>query len=254
MTTTAATKTKSTATPNTKGTSVRTATTAPVKDLRKVATKGEQARLTELVQAVKVGIQSLNTTDKDVDSKLSLLEQAALTQGNARVATSRALAALAKHPETFAKSGPTKGQPALNTIATLVGSPRTTLMPLWKGAQALTEKKWERRTVAPTAGERELVGSFFKELSTTRVSQNQAKGDKPAKGKGSKPGTKALTLKANTLEDVVAAFDMAHKVAEMFAKNHGLTESQLAGLATKLDLIHDVLETATATKAAADSE
>lgn len=244
MTTNAATKTKTTTTPTVKGTSASTATPA----LKKSATKADQARLTELVQAVKAGIASINTTDSKVTELTSIMEAALITQGNGRVATARALAQLAKHPETFAKSGPTKGQPALNTIATLVGAPRTTLMPLWKGAQALTEKKWAGRTTAVTQAERDLVAGFFSTLSTTRVAQNQANAEKPAKDSKGK-ATKALTVKANTLEDVVAIFDTAHKVAEMFTKNHGLTESQLKGLAAKLDLIHDVLETATADSA-----
>jgi hypothetical protein len=230
-------------------TTTGTTTTDKAARAAKVATnKTEAAKLDALVQAVRTGMTQIKGLDTKATEAASLYLAAQETLNNGRVATARALAMLAKSPETFAKSGKTKGLPALSTIATMVGMPKSTLFPLWEAAQVFTAKKWERRTSAPTQAERDICAGFYADKSTTRVEQNQTKAakDKTASVKG----TSAKTLKAGTLEDVVSILDDAHKVAETFAKNHGLTSKQLDGLVAKLDMIHDVLESATAETAA----
>ena len=236
--------------------SARVAPTAPKsapKATPKATTdKAQAARLVELVAAVKTGYSTITGLDTKVSELESVYTTALNTRDNGRVATARALAALAKHPGSHAKGGATKGQPALSVVATLTGFQRNTLRPLWEGSEALTAKGWERRTSAPTEAERKLVAGFYAEKSAVRVESNKAKAATVKSGESTSnaKGTSAKTLKAGTLEDVVSILDDAHKVASTFAKNHGLTDKQLSALAAKLDAIHDVLESATATATA----
>lgn len=211
-------------------------------------TKAEGARLVELIAAVKLGYSTITGLDAKVTESQSVYVTALNTRDNGRVATARALAALAKHPGSHAKGGATKGQPALATVATLTGFKRNTLRPLWDGALALTAKGWERRTSAPTQPERDLVAGFYAETSAVRVESNKSKAETVKSGESTPnaKGTGSKTLKAGTLEDVVSSLDDSHKVVEMFAKNHGLTSKQYDALVAKLDSIHDVLESAVA--------
>lgn len=240
MTTNAATKARASKT-----------TTAP--DSRvKSATKADEARLIELVNAVKAGMSLTDTTTTKHTELLSLAEQAALTLGNSRVATARAIAALMAHPATHAKGGATKGQPSLSVVATLTGYPRNTLRPLWDGAQALISKKWAGRTTPVTEQERALVGGFFKAASATKTEANRRNSDSKA--------TKAVTTKAAkgtaapTLESIVGGLSGILDMVTTFTKDHGLTESQFEGLGKQLDLIHDALETAVAQTVAEEAD
>jgi hypothetical protein len=239
MTTTTATKTasKATSTPDSRV---------------KSATKADEARLIELVNAVKAGMSLTDNATTKHSEVLSLAEQAALTLGNSRVATARAIAALMAHPATHAKGGATKGQPSLSVVATLTGYPRNTLRPLWDGAQALISKKWAGRTTPVTQQERDVVGSFFKEASAKKTESNRRNSDSKA--------TKAVTTKAAkgtaapTLESIVGALSGVLDMVTVFTKDHGLTESQFEGLGKQIDLIHDALETAVANTVAESTD
>ena len=200
----------------------------------------EQAKLDALIAAVKLGVSTIGTTSKKVEEVETLAEQVRLDRGNARVATARTIAELAKHPATFGKTS-SKGKPAASTIATLTGIPRTTLLPLFNAAMALTEKKWERRTAAPTANERELVNSFYKD----EVARKQAgpvgdkkDGDTKGKGKG-KQEVKKITA---TLEGLVTAADILDQTAVAFGKTNGLSAEQFDALETKLGSIINTLK------------
>jgi hypothetical protein len=216
------------------------------------ATKAEEARLIELVNAVKEGMGRTETANTKHTEVLSLAEQAALTLGNSRVATARAIAALMSHPATHAKGGATKGQPSLSVVATLTGYPRNTLRPLWDGAQALIAKKWAGRTTPVTEQERALVGGYFKGESARKTEANRRNSDSKA--------TKATTTKAAkgtvapTLESIVESLSGVLAMVSTFTKDHGLTESQFDGLGKQLDLIHDALESAVANTVAAESD
>jgi hypothetical protein len=238
----------------TTATATKTASKATSKpDSRvKSATKADEARLIELVNAVKAGMSLTDNATTKHSEVLSLAEQAALTLGNSRVATARAIAALMAHPATHAKGGATKGQPSLSVVATLTGYPRNTLRPLWDGAQALISKKWAGRTTPVTQQERDVVGSFFKAASAAKTESNRRNSDSKA--------TKAVTTKAAkgtaapTLESIVGALSGVLDMVTVFTKDHGLTESQFEGLGKQIDLIHDALETAVANTVAESTD
>lgn len=228
------------------------ATTSKPDSRVKSATIAEEARLTELVNAVKAGMSQAETADTKHNEALSVAQQAALTLGNSRVATARAIAALMGHPAVIAKRGQTKGQPSLTVVAQLTGYPRNTLRPLWDGALALIAKKWGARTTPITDQERALVNDFFKAASTAKTESNRRNSDSKA--------TKATTTKAAkgtaapTLESIVGGLSGILDMVTTFTKDHGLTESQFEGLGKQLDLIHDALETAVANTVAESTE
>lgn len=228
MSTTAAQKSASNVTPKGKG-------TAPSKAQAKAETDAKQAaQLDGLVAAVRTGMATIGTQSGKVNEAVSVALQLAEVRDNARVATARALAMLAKHDATHAKSGATKGQPSLSVIATLVGTPRNTLRPLWEGAEALTTRKWERRTSAPTQGERDIVAGFYADKVTVKQDADAAKGKgKDGKGKGS-PKAGAVKKIAATLEGVVSAADVLDQTVAAFAKANGLSPAQFDALETKI--------------------
>lgn len=248
MTTNATTKAR-TSKPASKGTS------APISPAKaKAVTDAEQAvQLDSLVMAVKLGVTALTDKNTKHTEVLDLYTQSQNALNDSRVIVARALAMLAEHPATFAKSGPTKGQPALMTMATLTGYKRTTLYPIWEAALVLIGKKWHKRNVAPTQQERDIVSAKFEAKQTTRKANDAAKGDAGTEAKAGK-SSPVKTVKAGTLEDVVAILADALKVVQAFTANHGITESQFDGFTGQLDLIHDALETSVAGSVAAESD
>lgn len=200
----------------------------------------EQARLDGLVSAVKTGFATISGQQSKVVEAVSIAIQLAEVRDNARVATARALAELAKHPATFAQG---KQVGALSKIATLVGMPRNTLRPLFDGAMALTEKKWERRTSVPTAAERALVASFYGDevLRKQEAAEESKSADGDSKGKKS-PNTKEVKKIQATLEGVVSAADVLDQTVAAFLKGNGLTKPQFEALQTKIGNILVALE------------
>lgn len=245
MTTNAATKARTTK-------SVSKGTSAPISPAKaKAVTDAEQAvQLDSLIMAVKVGVTSLGKQNTGHAEALNLYTQAQNALNDSRVIVARALAMLAEHPATFAKSGPTKGQPSLMTIATLTGYKRTTLYPIWEASKVLTAKKWEKRNIAPTQQERDIVAGKFDEKQVTRKANDSTKATKETKGKSAP----VKTIKAGTLEDVVAILADALKVVQAYGKDHGITESQFDGLSGQLDLIHDELDGIRATSHGDESD
>lgn len=221
------------------------------------ATKAEEARLIELVNAVKAGMELTTTHTTAHEKALSLAEQAALVKGNSRVATARALAELMGHPAVIAKGGKTKGQPSLMVAAQLTGYPRTTLRPLWEGAEKLIAKKWAKRTTPPTQQERDLIAlAYGEDVARVTKGKDRRNSDSQGEAKGTKgKGTKATKgTVAPTLEAIVESLSGTLAMVQAFTKDHGLTESQFDGLGKQLDLIHDALESAVAQTVAAEAD
>lgn len=216
-------------------------------DTKAVASKRASAgkdQLESLVSAVKAGFQTIGSQDSKFAEAQSVYDAIKESRNNARVITARAIAALGKLPEAQYR-----GKPAANTIATLTGIPRTTLLPLFKGAVALTDAKWERREAVPTAKERELVASFYGEEVTRKV-ENNAKNGKDSNGKstddkGKGKDTKTVKKITATLEGVVEASDILDKTVAAFTKDQGLTTDQFTALQTKINGILSALEAVT---------
>lgn len=220
-------------------TKVSATATKPSKAQKQEAT---QEQLDALISAVQTGIKGIVAQSGKYEEAVSVAQALADARNDARVITARALVKLGAHPS--AQRG---GKPALATIATLVGTPRNTLRPLWECAVALTEKKWAGRTNAPTAGERALAASFYAE----KVQLKQESNDKlAAEGKGPKadksaPNTKQVKKITATLEGVVEASDILDKTVAAFTKDQGLTTAQFTALQTKLNNIIAALEAVT---------
>ena len=223
-----------------------TASRAP-KAVRKETTKeltaAQQKSLKVLVDAAIAGINSSETKAREAKEHSVALVTAADASADYKVYAARSMARLSAHPAMVATRGKTAGEPALTKMATLIGRPAQSLETYWKAAKALIAKGWDKRTGAPKADERALVGIPFKDESA-RVSVSNGKAK--AKSTGTKSGTKSTTVSVETIH---GQLDAVLESVQKFAGSFGLTEEQAKDLFAKLDTITDVIETATAKSA-----
>lgn len=216
----------------------RAATKTERKETAQAMSDADRTALDLLVKAARESINKSESQGRVAKGHAEKLVIALDSAADYKVYAARTLALLAKHPATLAKGGATKGQPALTTIAKLLGRPATTLETYWKAAKALTAKGWESRVDQPTKAERELVGKPFKDESDRVTVATKARNAGTGEGgNGGNAGAVSVDSLGKRLDAILAS-------VTKFAKDNALTDAERDSLAGKLDAIHDALESA----------
>jgi hypothetical protein len=212
-------------------------------------------------------LTAVRTAVKAYDGKMKTRETATKNALVAKVTACRAIITLMADPATFASRGPSAGKPSVSIIAELLGYPRQSFTPLFKGAEALQAyyATLDAETVAaifkgqaPTEAETDLA-SVGLTSEADRARANRLKAKKAPADKGTDKGTgdtdgddtdgdtetagrTAETPGVPTYEKVVAATLALQEIVKAYCREAGFSEVQGDNLTDTLQEISTLIE------------
>ena len=92
-----------------------------------------------LSEALAAALKATRDAVKVYDRKMTARDKATLAALTAKVDVARHVITLMTFQETWASRGPKAGKPSVSIIAEMLGYPRQSFTPLYKGAEALAE-------------------------------------------------------------------------------------------------------------------
>lgn len=241
------------------GTVIRMATKTATKPAQKTAPKsGEKTVHTPELDAI---LTAVRTAVKTYDGKMKNRDRATAAALVAKVDACRAIIRLMADPATFASRGPSAGKPSVSIIAELLGYPRQSFTPLFKGAEALKAyyATLDADTVAaimtPAEGEAAAAATeheldlasvgLTSEADRARANRLKAKQGKPDTGKGKGKGDdtegegegegaptlgKGVETPAPTYDAVVSATLALQSIVRNYCKEGGFSAVQAENL------------------------
>lgn len=212
-------------------------------------------------------LATVKATVKVYDAKMKARDKATLAALTAKVQACREIITLMTFKETFASRGPSAGKPSVSIIAELLGYPRQTFTPLFRGAEALRDyyTTLDADTVkgimggaTPTEKEQDLASvGLASEADRSRNNRLKAKADKPnttggtggtdgdtdgeGEGEGGTAGRTAETI-IPTYDAVVAATLALQNIIKGYCREAGFSEAQGTNLQDTLAEISTLIE------------
>lgn len=212
-------------------------------------------------------LSAVRTAVKAYDGKMKTRETATKNALVAKVVACRSIIRLMADPATFASRGPSAGKPSVSIIAELLGYPRQSFTPLFKGAESLQAyySTLDAETVAaifkgqaPTETETDLASvglqSEADRARANRLKAKQAPADKGT-GKGTDGGTDETETDGDTetagrtAETAVPTFDKVtaatlalQSIIRDYCKDAGFSEAQGDNLQETLSEIAALIE------------
>lgn len=246
-------------------TKTSTKAAAPVTDTKAGDTPVHSPELDGMISAVRTAVKTYNGKMKARDTAT----QKALV---AKVEACRAIITLMADPATFAARGPKAGKPSVTIIAELVGEPRQSFTPLFKGAEALRDyyatltpealaaiypTDPDTAPAAPTEAETDLASvGLASEAERSRANRLKAKqGDTGTGSTGSTGGTDTDTdgdtgtavrtaeTPLPTYDNVVAATLALQEIVKGYCREAGFSGAQGDNLQGTLAEIAALIET-----------
>lgn len=211
-------------------------------------------------------LTAVRTAVKAYDGKMKTRETATRNALVAKVTACRAIITLMADPATFASRGPKAGKPSVSIIAELLGYPRQSFTPLFKGAESLQAyyATLDAETVAdifkgkaPTEAETDLA-SVGLTSEADRARANRLKAKKAPADKGTGKGTdgdetdgdetetetavRTAETAIPTYDAVVSATLALQSIIRNYCKEAGFSEVQGDNLTDTLQEISTLIE------------
>jgi len=212
-------------------------------------------------------LTAVRTAVKTYDAKMKARDTATAKALVAKVHACRAIITLMTDPATFASRGPSAGKPSVSIIAELLGYPRQSFTPLFKGAEALRDYyatldaeavKLIMDGAEPTEAETDLASvglvSEAERSRANRLKAKQAPADKPATGgtageetgeetDGTDTAVRTAETTVPTYDAVVSATLALQSIIAGYCKDAGFSSVQAENLQATLAEMSTLIET-----------